>query len=52
MHSKLRSPDYTAGLLNQKRIVKLHVINLHYRAKKNYFALLLEYYLFHHLKYK
>jgi len=40
MHSKLKSPTDTVELFN-KKTVKLHIVNLHYRAKKNCFALML-----------
>ena len=40
MHSKLKSPTDTVELLI-KTTVKLHIVNLHYRAKKNCFALIL-----------
>jgi hypothetical protein len=39
MHSKLKSPTDTARIFN-KKTVKLHTVNLHYRAKKNCFALI------------
>jgi len=41
MHSKLKSPTNTVELFNKKTTVKLHIVNLHYRAKKNCFALIL-----------
>ena len=40
MHSKLKSSTVSVELLN-KKTVKLHAVNLHYRAKKNCFALIL-----------